>query len=100
MLGSNHGWLFSGTKGYRIAARRRCAAGTGQVPTFTFGQFSFADLSASIRALETKGLAKILAQPRIAVQNDHTASISIVNHIAIAIKTTYDDAGNIVSRGP
>lgn len=72
----------------------------GQVPTFTFGRFSFAHLSATIRALETKGLAKILAQPRIAVQNDHSANINITNHIAMAIKTTYDDAGNIVSREP
>ncbi len=63
-------------------------------------QLSFADLSATIQALETKGLAKILAQPRIAVQNDHAANINITNHIAMAIKTTYDDAGNIVSREP
>jgi len=70
------------------------------IPTFTFGQLSFADLSASIKALESNGLAKILAQPRIAVQNDHSANINITNHIAIAIKTTYDDAGNVVSREP
>ncbi|MDD5454672.1 MAG: secretin N-terminal domain-containing protein [Candidatus Ratteibacteria bacterium] len=68
----------------------------GDVPTFTFGQLSFADLSASIKALETKGLAKVLAQPRIAVQNDHSANINIINHIAVAIKTTYDEVGNIV----
>ena len=73
---------------------------TGQVPIFTFGELSFADLSVTLKALETKGLAKILAQPRIAVQNDHSANININNHIAIAMKTTYDDAGNIVSREP
>jgi len=72
----------------------------GVKPTFTFGQLSFAELSASIKALESNGLAKILAQPRIAVQNDHSANINITNHIAIAIKTTYDDAGNVVSREP
>ena len=76
------------------------AAGEGQVPTFTFGNISFANLSVTLHALETKGLAKILAQPRIAVQNDHPANINITNHIAMAIKTTYDDSGNIVSREP
>ncbi len=72
----------------------------GQVPTFTFGNISFADLSVTLHALETKGLAKILANPRIAVQNDHSANINITNHIAMALKTTYDDAGNIVSTEP
>ncbi|MCK4905817.1 hypothetical protein KAS42_06240 [bacterium] len=76
------------------------AGSEGAIPTFSFGQLSFAQLSASIKALETKGLAKILAQPRIAVQNDHAASINITNHIALAMKVTYDDAGNIVSREP
>jgi type IV pilus assembly protein PilQ len=76
------------------------AGGTGQSPTFTFGQLSFAELSASIKALETKGLAKVLAQPRIAVQNDHSANINIINNIAIAMKTTYNDSGFAVSREP
>ncbi len=76
------------------------AGGTGQSPTFNFGQISFAELSASIKALETKGLAKVLAQPRIAVQNDHSASINIINNIAIAMKTVYNDSGYVVSREP
>lgn len=75
-------------------------AGAGTLPTFTFGEISFADLTVTLHALETKGLAKILANPRIAVQNDHSANININNHIAMAIKTTYDDAGNIVSTEP
>lgn len=72
----------------------------GQIPTFTYGSFSFTELTATLRALETNGLAKVLAQPRIAVQNDHSANINITNHIAVAIKTIYDDEGNIVSREP
>lgn len=74
---------------------------TAKSPSFTFGNLSFAELSATIKALETKGLAKILAQPRIAVQNDHSANINITNNIAIAMKTNYNsETGAMVSREP
>jgi len=81
----------------------RPGAGEGGIdlsPTFAYGKLDFTGLGATLRFLEDKGVAKVLASPSIATRNDQEATIKIVRHMALTVQTVFDDSGNIVQRVP
>ncbi len=81
----------------------RPGEGSGDVellPSFTYGKLDFTGLGATLRFLEDKGHAKVLASPSIATRNDEEASIKIVRHMALTVQTVFDDSGNVVQRVP
>jgi type IV pilus secretin PilQ/predicted competence protein len=53
----------------------------------------FQDVTATIRAMERDGLAKVLATPQILTIDNQEALISITSHIAMARKTTVSTDG-------
>ncbi len=70
-------------------------------PQFIMGTISFRSLTASLKLLETKGLAKLLANPRVTTLNDNPAEIKITRNIVRAIKTVYNpETGVPISREP
>ncbi|MCM8767456.1 MAG: hypothetical protein NC921_01560 [Candidatus Omnitrophica bacterium] len=58
-------------------------------PQFILGRISFQSLTATLKLLEAKGQANILANPRVTTLNDSPATIKITKNMAIAEKTTY-----------
>ncbi|MFN4227963.1 MAG: type II secretion system protein GspD [Candidatus Ratteibacteria bacterium] len=64
-------------------------AGATVGPQFILGRISFQALTATLKLLEAKGQANILANPRVTTLNDSPATIKITKNMAIAEKTTY-----------
>ncbi|MCM8785455.1 MAG: hypothetical protein NC827_01675 [Candidatus Omnitrophica bacterium] len=64
-------------------------AGAAVGPQFILGRISFQALTATLKLLEAKGQANILANPRVTTLNDSPATIKITKNMAIAEKTTY-----------
>ena len=57
------------------------------------GILGFQDVSATIRAMERDGVAKVLATPQILTIDNQEALIAITSHIAMARKTTVSTDG-------
>jgi len=74
---------------------------TDTVPQFILGTVSFQALTASLRIMEEKGEANILANPRITTLNDTPAKIKITKNIVRAVKTVYHpETGVPISKEP
>lgn len=81
-----------------VSSRRGTLTTATQNPQFTLGTISLAELTASLRILEEKGEANILANPRITALNDSPATIKITKNTAVAPKVTETpEAGRVVT---
>ena len=81
-----------------VGPRRGTLTTATQEPQFTLGTISLAEFAASLRILEEKGEANILANPRITTLNDSPATIKITKNMAVAPKVTETiEAGRVVT---
>lgn len=81
-----------------VSSRRGTLTTATQNPQFTLGTISLVELTASLRILEDKGEANILANPRITALNDSPATIKITKNMAVAPKITETpEAGRVVT---
>jgi len=95
-------WPFARTRPW-IFNTPRPGEGGGDVelkPTFVYGLLDFTGLTAALKMMEDKRVAKVLASPSVAARNDQEATIKITRHMALTVQTVFDDQGNPVQRVP
>jgi len=82
-----------------VGPRRGTQTSETQGPQFTLGTISLDTLTASLRIMESKGEANILANPRITTLNDSPAEIKITKEMAVSPERRLEDisAGRGVS---
>jgi type IV pilus assembly protein PilQ len=76
-----------------VGPRRGEQTSETQGPQFTLGTISLQELTASLRILESKGEANILANPRITTLNDSPAEIKITREMAVSPERRLEDIG-------
>jgi type IV pilus assembly protein PilQ len=74
-----------------VGPRRGEQTSETQGPQFTLGTISLQELTASLRILESKGEANILANPRITTLNDSPAEIKITKEMAVSPERRLED---------
>ena len=75
--------------------------GVETTDAYSFGVVSFADFFVQLQAMERRGEAKILANPRIAAIDGREAEINILSNIVIATRVIREGAGlDLVTEEP
>ncbi|MCM8771619.1 MAG: hypothetical protein NC926_04625 [Candidatus Omnitrophica bacterium] len=94
-------WMGPSLEHEIVNPRQGTITGQGAVvstgPQFILGTLSFQALTATLKLLEVKGEANILANPRVTTLNDTPATIKITKNMAVAEKViyTYATAGTM-----